>query len=135
MNDYLGLSDIEYELMTFFWNQEKPVPFGEILRFCNEEKGWNWAKTTAHTYVTRLLKKNLLGVNNTKGIRRTYFAKVSQEALAHDSVQEIVNTSYAGSFKNLLLSLVPDKPLSREDAEELHELLDQLIDTEDSAKS
>ncbi len=32
MTEHLGLSDIEYELMTFFWKQEKPVPFGEILR-------------------------------------------------------------------------------------------------------
>ena len=45
MRNSSALSDIEFELMLFFWDLENPVTFAEILRFCNEEKKWDWAKT------------------------------------------------------------------------------------------
>lgn len=129
MNKPLGLSDIEFDLMTFFWEQEKPVSFAEILHFCNEEKNWGWAKTTAHTYVTRLMQKGLLDMNHTAGIRRTYFARISHEQLAQESAQEFIDSSFSGSIKNLLLCLAPSKKLSQQDVDELHQILDELVDS------
>lgn len=133
VSEYLGLTDIEFELMTFIWNQQSPVTFKEILYFCNDIKGWNWAKTTAHTYLTRLIRKKILGVTKTRGVRRTYFAIVSEKELAHNTILSIVNTSFNGSIKDLLLSMVPNSHLSLEDKKELHELLDQLVTTQDSS--
>lgn len=132
MSKHFGLSEIEYDLMCFFWEQQEPVTFADILHFCNDSKGWGWAKTTAHTYVTRLLQKNLLDMNHTVGVRRTYFAKISREELAHSSAQEFVDSSFSGSIKNLLVSLVPGRQLSSSDVEELHQILDQLVEPKDS---
>ncbi len=135
MNNHLGLSDMEFDLMSFFWEQTSPVTFAQILDFCNDVKGWNWAKTTAHTYITRLLHKNLLGMNSTKGMRRTYFAKISREAFMSSSVQELVDVSFSGSIKNLLLSLIPNNRLTRKDVEELHKILDQLAEPDDTSEN
>jgi len=123
---------MEFELMSFFWAQTNPVTFAEILHFCNKVNDWNWAKTTAHTYITRLVQKKLLDINSASGVRRTYFAKVSREEFARLSAWELANSSFSGSIKNLLLSLVPDKPLSQRDADELYEILDQLVESEDN---
>lgn len=131
MNKHFVLSDIEFELMSFFWDQTTPVTFADILHFCNDKKGWNWAKTTAHTYVTRLMKKKLLDMNNISGARRTYFAKISREEFALYSAQELVDTSFSGSLKNLILSLVPNRCLTQKDVEELHQILDQLVKEKD----
>lgn len=122
---HFGLTDIEYELMVFVWKNEKPVTFAEILRFCNEEKGRNWAKTTAHTYVTRLMQKGLLGVS-CAGAKRAYYALISREELAHKSAEEFVNTSFSGSLKAFLVSFTCNHPLSSEEAEELYRLLDDI---------
>ncbi len=47
MRNSSALSDIEFELMLFFWVLENPVTFAEILRFCNEEKKWACAQKGA----------------------------------------------------------------------------------------
>jgi len=132
MNKCLGLSEIEYDLMSYFWEQTSPVVFADILHFCNDVKKWNWAKTTAHTYITRLIKKDLLEMNCAVGVRRTYFAKISREDLEHSTVREFVNSSFSGSVKKLFLSLVPDKPLTHEEVDELHKILDQLVEEKNS---
>lgn len=135
MDKHLGLSDIEFDLMSFFWEQSSPVTFAQILDFCNNVKGWNWAKTTAHTYVTRLMHKNLLDMNSIKGVRRTYFAKTSREEFISSSMQELVDVSFSGSIKNLLLSLIPNNHLTRKDVDELHKILDRLAEPDDTLKN
>ncbi len=134
MHKNTELSDLEYKLMTFFWNQKNPVSFAEILNFCNEEQHWNWAKTTAHTYLTRLMEKNLVDVNHVAGKRRTYFAKITQDSFSRQAAQEFVDSSFSGSIKNLLLALVPNYTISQSDAEELHKILDSLTETNDSSQ-
>lgn len=130
-----ALSDIEFELMLFFWDLENPATFAEILRFCNEEKKWNWAKTTAHTYVTRLMDKGLLSMNHTVGTRRTYFARISREEFMHRSAKSFLDTVFSGSVKNFLFALAPSGPsLTRSEAEELHEILDRLMESESQPK-
>lgn len=135
MGKHFGLSDVEYDLMSFFWEQAKPVTFAEILNFCNSVKGWNWAKTTAHTYVTRLMQKGLLDMNSVRGVRRTYFARINREDFARKSAQEFIDSSFSGSLKNLFLTLVPDNKLTQEDIHELRKVLDQLIETNDDAST
>ena len=60
MNSYYGLSEIEYELMQLFWQSDKELFFAEIVRYCNEQKGHDWAQTTIHTYLSRLIQKMYL---------------------------------------------------------------------------
>ena len=131
MRNSSALSDIEFELMLFFWDLENPVTFAEILRFCNEEKKWDWAKTTAHTYLTRLMNKGLLSMNHTAGTRRTYFARISREEFMRSSAQSFLDTVFSGSVKNFLLALTPSgSAFTRSEAEELHEILDRLTESE-----
>lgn len=134
LSNHFGLSDIEYELMCFFWDQPSPVTFAEILQFCNESMGWDWAKTTAHTRVTRLMQKGLLDMRDVKGERRTYFAKVSREEFVQGSFERLLDFSAAGSVGSFLLSFVPRGRLSRQEAEELHRVLDELAESEEPSE-
>ncbi len=131
MSKHSGLSDIESELMSFFWNQTTPVVFADILHFCNDEKGWNWAKTTAHTHITRLMKKGFLDMNDVRGTRRTYFAKISREDYARSLAQELADSFFSGSVKNLLLALASGSQLTPADLDELQKTLDQLAEAVD----
>lgn len=131
MHKNLGLSDMEFELMTFFWDRSVPVTFAEILHFCNEVKHWDWVKTTAHTYLTRLMKKGLVDKDDS-GKRRVYFAKISREEFTGQFVQGLLDSSF--SVQNLLLSLAPNVHLSRGDVEELYQILDRLVEPEDSSQ-
>lgn len=123
MPSQYGLSEIEYEFMQFFWACNKPVSFAEVMHYCNEEKKHSWAQTTVHTYLTRLIQKGVL-TSTRKGYKRSYKAQVSEAELSHAYASQFVAEAYDGSIKNLLLSLTYNTKLSREEARELHQILD-----------
>ena len=54
---YYGLSKMEYILLIDFWNNNGPVSFSDVEKYCNTELHYNWAQPTLHTYLTRLTKK------------------------------------------------------------------------------
>lgn len=126
MYPYYGLSETEYQLMQLFWNRNEPLPFNEILSYCNEELHLGWAATTAQTYLGRLIMKGVLETNG-KRYRKSYFAKLSEEELSQTYAKQIVKESFGGSIKNLLVSLTQGTKLTQEDIDELKEILDSSL--------
>ena len=64
MQQHYELSDTEYKIMQLFWKNSDPLPFNEILKYCNDELQLNWAVGTAQTYLNRLILKGVLKTNN-----------------------------------------------------------------------
>ena len=60
MQQHYELSDTEYKIMQLFWKNSDPLPFNEILKYCNDELQLNWAVGTAQTYLNRLILKGVL---------------------------------------------------------------------------
>ena len=58
MQQHYELSDTEYKIMQLFWKNSDPLPFNEILKYCNDELQLNWAVGTAQTYLNRLDRKS-----------------------------------------------------------------------------
>lgn len=130
MGTHYGLSDIEYELMKFFWDNTGAHTFSEVLRYCHEEMHADWAQTTLHTYLTRLIQKGVLS-SERNGYRRSYCAKVSEQELSHNYANQFMKETYHGSIKNLLISLTYQTSLSQEEVDELKQLLDSSISSEE----
>ena len=55
MDKKFGLSETEYELMEFFWDNPGEKSFKEILEYFNNVKGKNWKKQTLSTFFKELL--------------------------------------------------------------------------------
>ncbi len=125
---YYGLSKMEYELMKFFWNNKRPVPFAEILEYCNDELRYNWANSTLHTYLMRLIKKGIL-YSEGKGRKcnRSYYPQLTEEELAHKYATDFVDNTFNGSISNLLVSLTYKTKLSESDIEELKNIINNNI--------
>lgn len=126
MYPYYGLSETEYQLMQLFWDRKEALPFNEILSYCNEVLHLDWAATTAQTYLGRLIMKGVLETNG-KRYRKAYSAKLSEEELSQMYANQVVQESFGGSIKNLLVSLTRGTKLSQKDVEELKEILDSSI--------
>lgn len=109
--------------MQLFWSNDRPLPFSDVVRYCNEEKGHDWAQTTIHTYLTRLIEKGVL-LSNRKGYKRSYYAAVSEAELSHQYATRFVEEAFDGSVKNLFASLTYHTKLSKEEIDELRQLLD-----------
>ena len=113
--------------MQLFLENKEPIGFSEVIHYCNDVKHLNWAATTLHTYLTRLIAKGVL-CSDRNGYKRSYYADVSEKQLSHQWAQKIVKRSFGGSIRNFLVSLTYEAPLSKEEVTELHQLLeDQLI--------
>lgn len=132
MNSYYGLSEIEYELMQLFWQSGKELFFAEIVRYCNEQKGHDWAQTTIHTYLSRLIQKNVL-TSSRKGYKRSYKAKVSEEELSGIWANKFIETSYGNSVTKFLVSFTQKTKLSKEEIDHLHQFLDEQLPNDDSS--
>ena len=126
MQEHYNLSDTEYQIMQLFWKNTTPIPFNEILKYCNEELQLNWAVGTAQTYLNRLILKGVLKTNN-KRYRKLYSAQLSEQELAQKYVHQFVDDSFGGSLKNFLVSFTQGTQLSPNDVNELIDILHSRI--------
>ncbi|MDO5808295.1 MAG: BlaI/MecI/CopY family transcriptional regulator [Lachnospiraceae bacterium] len=126
MDTHYGLSDIEYELMQFFWENDQPLPFADVLAYCNGTLKHGWAATTLHTYLTRMIQKGVLA-SSRKGYKRSYYAKVSETQLSSHYANRFLADSFGGSLKNLLLTLTSESKLTQAEVDELKQILDTNI--------
>lgn len=127
-NSHYGLSEIEYELMNYFWSNGT-LSFLEILEYCNDKCHYNWAKTTLHTYLTRLIKKGVLNADFV-GHRKFYSPKISKEELAQRYAEQFLKKDFGGSISQLLLSLTYKSKLSEGEVAELKKIIDENINDE-----
>lgn len=105
MQQHYELSDTEYKIMQLFWKNSDPLPFNEILKYCNDELQLNWAVGTAQTYLNRLILKGVLKTNN-KRYRKLYSAQLSEEELAQKYARQFVDESLVDLLRILSLPLL-----------------------------
>ena len=128
MGSHLGLSDNEFELMQMFWENSGALSFPEIVSLC-EKTGHQWAKTTIHTYLTRMVQKGVLQVENGRK-KHVYRVSYSYDELTRAYASRFIEETFSGSLKDMIVSLVPGASLSKADIDELKQLLDQYASKE-----
>lgn len=116
------LSKMEEEIMEFFWSKEGLHSFGEVMKYCNDEKKHGWAQTTVHTYLTRLIQKGSLEIERT-GYRKFYRAKKSKSKMLEDEICRKASEFSTDEVKGLLVSLTRQAKLTQKDMEELRHML------------
>ena len=123
---YYGLSKMEYNLMKYFWNNNGPVSFSEVEKYCNTELHYNWAQPTLHTYLTRLTKKGILhSEGKSYKCKRSYYPELTEQELAHKYATDFVDNTFNGSISDLLVSLTYNTKLSESDIEELKNIINK----------
>lgn len=124
METHYGLSEAEYLLMQFLWSQEDPVSFSDIFHYCNNVLQFNWAETTTHTYLTRLIKKGVLQAHR-KGYKKSYYPQMTEQELSHVYSTRFVEEAYQGSLRHFLIALTYGTKLSQDEVDSLKKLLDE----------
>ena len=124
-NLHYGLTDIEFNLMRYFWNSDHHVPFHEIMAYTVKEN-YGWAQTTLHTYLTKLIKKGCLQ-SERNGYKRIYFPKLTEAQLAHRYAQSFVDHAFRGSITDFMVCFTSETPLSPNEVQELKDILDKNV--------
>lgn len=122
MDRRYGLSPTEYELMEYFWQQDAPKQFGEVLAWFNERKEKNWKKQTLNTYLNFLREADLLAINEEKP-RKRYYAAVSREEHLHAWIRTVCREAFGSSVVKLLDAYLGGGKFEKKTAKELKEYI------------
>jgi BlaI family penicillinase repressor len=119
------LSPAELEVLKALW-AIGPATVRDVLEHLAEQ-GRKLAYTTVLTFLTRLEQKRYVQ-SNKKGQAYIYKPKpgVTREKVSKSRVRALLNELYDGAAAPLLLHLVEDRQLSKNDLEQLQGLIDEL---------
>ena len=114
------LSDGEWKLMTALWNGA-PKTVSQLVAELNGETGWT--KGTVFMMLSRLCEKG--AVRFEEGRCKQYYPVLEREAAARQETESFLSRVYGGSLRLMVSSMADDAKLTREDIDELYELLRQ----------
>lgn len=117
----LSLSPAEWRLMEYLW-QHSPCTGRQAAEFCREKIGWS--RTTTLTVLRRLVDKAAVSCDESRGIN-AYAPLIQREAAALQETDDFLDRVYQGSVSLMLSALAKKQELSRQEIDELREILRQ----------
>ena len=113
------LFDSEWKLMEMLWDRE-PVSAKELSLVAAEEIGWN--KNTTYTVIKKLVDKGVI-LRSEPCFMCTSLVK--REDARRSETESLIDRLYHGSKKALFSALLEDEKLSKQDIDELRQLLEK----------
>lgn len=118
----MKITDAELEVLKIIWEKEKVTSF-DIIEVLKKSKDWN--ESTIRTLINRLQKKGAIIPIEKNGKTYTYKANILQNEYVVEESKSFVKKLYNGSLQNMLLNFVKSKELSKEDLQNLINLIDE----------
>ena len=115
----VSLSNMEWKLMNRLWSSA-PMTLMQLTRALEEETGWT--KHTVITMLTRLENKEAVRWEQV-GRTRHYFPVISREDARREETAGFLDRVYGGRLGLMVNALVEDHALTKEDVDELREIL------------
>ncbi len=116
----VSLSDGEWKIMNRLWEQESTIT--ELKNILYEETGWD--KHIIITMLSRMEKKGAIS-HKDGGRAKIFYPLVSREEVSMQETRGFLQKVYRGSLGMMVNAMVEDKALSKEDIQELYDILEQ----------
>ncbi|MDE6924613.1 MAG: BlaI/MecI/CopY family transcriptional regulator [Acetatifactor sp.] len=110
----------EYRFLNILWENE-PIASPKLVQLCNERLGWK--KSTTYTVIKKLIDKGIVQNDNT-----IVSALVSKEEVDRQDSEELLQRTSKGNIPAFFAAFLKDRKLSREDAEHIRQIIDQMED-------
>ena len=117
----VNLSDGEWKIMNVLW-ERKNATITELTAALQEETGWD--KHIIITMLNRMEKKGAVSFQ-TNGRAKQFYPLLSRNEVSIRETKGFLNKVYRGSIGMMVNAMVEDKALTRQDIEELYEILEQ----------
>lgn len=121
MKDLPKISEAEWQVMKVLWDKS-PLTANEIVDQLANDREWN--PRTIKTLLNRLMNKNALGVQQ-DGRIYWYYPLVSKEECARSERESLLKRVYNGALQPLLAAFLEEQKLSKEEIEELKQILEE----------
>ncbi len=119
MSKNLSLSDGEWKLMNLLWSKS-PRTIAELVSALSKDTGWT--KSTVYIMLGRMEEKGAVRTES-GGRSKLYSAAVPRSAVVPGETRRFLDKIYGGSLQLMVSSMAGQKALSRDDIEELYEIL------------
>lgn len=110
------LAETEMKFAEIIWKNE-PINSGELVGKCEEVLGWK--KSTTYTVLKKLCIRGIFV--NEKSIVKS---KVSKEEYFKIKSEEFIEEAFSGSLPKFLTTFMRNKKLSKNEVEELKDLIE-----------
>lgn len=114
-----GLTSAEWHLMESLW-ERSPKTGRELTE--DMAKRQNWNRSTTLTMLRRMTEKEQIAWEELEGIR-VYRPLIAREEALLEETESFLHRAYKGSVSMLVNTLTRHEALSREEIEELYEIL------------
>lgn len=107
----------EYRFCLILWERE-PVRSSELVALCREKLGWK--PTTTYTVIKRLSERGVLKNENSM-----VTSLVKKEEAQAAEIDELVEKRFEGSLPAFFAAFTKRRALSKEEIEEVQEMIDR----------
>ncbi len=116
------MTDAEMELAELIWANE-PLGSGELVRLAAESLGWK--KSTTYTVLRKLCKNGIFQNENA-----VVSARMSREEYVRRKGERYLDENYGGSLPGFVAAFLKQKKLSRQEIEELAQMIEEYREDE-----
>lgn len=121
------LTTAEWAVMSALWGRE-PQVLSEVIESMGDSVDWSY--TTYSAYLRRLSDKGFVGFD-ARGRDKLYYALVGMDECIKAESNRLFDKLKQNGAKKLLVHMIQDGKLGKEDQEELKDLIDQLSEESD----
>lgn len=125
-NEKHGLSAAEWSVMECLW-EKAPRTGREAVEWLEERKGWS--RSTTLTLLRRMEAKGAVACGTENGIH-VYTPLLRREEAAGRETDDLLSRVYKGSVSMMMSAITKKQRLSREEIDELYEILRQAEEVE-----
>ena len=115
----VNLTSAEWDLMECLW-EKSPQIGREVVEHLKKSVGWS--RSTTLTMLRRMTEKGLIACEESEGIN-TYSPLVNKEVAMVNETENFLNRVYKGSIGMLMSAITKKQDLSKEEIDELYEIL------------
>ncbi|MGL5694334.1 MAG: BlaI/MecI/CopY family transcriptional regulator [Peptostreptococcaceae bacterium] len=122
MKNIPQVSESELEVMKVLWK----IKSGSSAKIIEElSKYTEWKPKTIQTLITRLVAKEALEVDKSNKKYYLYYPLISEEEYKNIANASFLDKLYNGSINMMIANFIKNKKMSKEDIQELKNLLDE----------
>lgn len=119
MKQEIHVTNSEWYVMNCLW-EESPRTLMQLVPLLKEQVGWS--KSTSATMVRRMSDKGLIGYRE-NGKTKYFYPKLKKEDVVVQETRDFLQRIYDGSVGMMMSALVQQNDLTKEDVQELQEIL------------
>lgn len=116
----IKISEAELEIMQILWS-DSPLTSREIIERLSSKE---WSEKTIRTFIHRLTEKEAIKKITTE--KSFLFVPVIDKKTYYSTKKKsFIEKFYQGSIKNMIANFIEEEELSKEEIQELKDLLDK----------